>query len=64
MIELFAGLAGFGLGFGTAAYLWYIIAVKPLANGYVRLRYDGFRAEAPPQRPKTVPLPPRMPRED
>lgn len=62
MIDMgLAVLAGVGIGW----ILCHFFVVRSLLGGYARLRYDGFRPEAPPQRPKMVPQPPiDYPRED
>ena len=58
-------VAGIGTGFTAGLLTAYWLMVRPLLHGMVRLRYDGFRPELPPARPKTVPLPAeKLPRED
>ena len=49
-------LAGIGIGFILATLLFLFAFVIPMTESIKRLRYDGFRPEAPmPQRPKTIP---------
>lgn len=61
-VELVIGLA---VGFGAGLLVMYGIAVRPLVNALMRLRYDGFRPTEPtPPRPKTIAPQERHVRED
>ncbi len=52
-----------GLGFGIGILTQYLVGTHPLTKAIIRLRYDGFRPELPPPRPKTIPPAPTV-RED
>lgn len=60
-VELVIGLA---IGFGAGVLVMYGIAVRPLVNALMRLRYDGFRPTELPPRPKTIAPQERHVRED
>lgn len=46
---------GAGLGFLMGAVFVYMTSTLPVVRMIARMRYDGFRPEAPPVKPKTVP---------
>lgn len=60
LVIAFAMIAGLGFGFGVGILGNFIISTRPLINDIRRLRYDGFRPEPVPPRPKTVPPPPSV----
>jgi len=62
MIEI---LMGIGVGFGIGVFMTYMMAVRPLVERIVLMRYEGFRGDPPVlhQQPSRAHVPPR-PRED
>lgn len=56
-------VAGLGLGLALGTVVMYVLAVRPLVNAFTRMRYDGFKPDVLPPRPKLVPSL-KLPRED